>query len=283
MIGFLHASRAHRLLSLNDKAPPFTFIVALSTGPAHHNTSLLLATTCEMPKQQRNPRTGRLLRQTLHYTNFKQRASRGLRPEAKKEAKQLFKAGQILSKPLEESETLTVILLALLVLAWDDDDLFDDDDRDILLILACVSIMMYAYYLTRHRSLRDRWDEIMDIPEEVELQPVERYPIKRARIDEYPDDDVARNDTNFSKNELRQFNQKFGLDEEVRVPCGNSMFSLRTSFDLLSYQSGKFLGGDDRRWSYVFGFFMEHLAIRYRNLILLFLYIIHTLVQSYIL
>jgi hypothetical protein len=188
-------------------------------------------------------------------------------------ASQLLREGQRVDPLIDRDRALATVFIAIYKRKRPQQKIFLA--LSLLLLLRATGLKEY------YNDLRDAWDEIMDVPSDDEAAPVHRHPVRFTRIDEFPGDDEAQLNTNFNLSQLHQLNGLFGLDEHVRVPIRESgKFYVFHREALLIYTFIKLkkghthvdmahtaTGGEPRRWSYGFNYFVKYVDHRYRNLI----------------
>jgi hypothetical protein len=105
---------------------------------------------------------------------------------------------------------------------------------------------------------------LCDIPLEEENEASYKHPVQWNRIESFQNDNEANSKTNFSKIELHDLVERFGMEDSVRVPITNSTSCyLFNREELLIYTLIKMKTGgchthfveyithsDSRRWTY---------------------------------
>jgi len=190
-----------------------------------------------MPKTVRNPRTGRLRRQTTHYTNRNHR-SKALTPNDVQSAIKVQQAIQqnrhrIVSVVSSASAAVVASMLAVMG---------GLDPSQFLLWAALLGVA--TQIAITQQQLYYRIDSmISDMTPEEEAEPVARLAPSFRRIDHFATEDQARCNTNFTKSQLQDLIVKFAMPEMVRVGYGQGTSRRHYNFhreELLIYMLMKF-------------------------------------------
>jgi len=118
--------------------------------------------------------------------------------------------------------------------------------------------------------------EIGDL-QPIDFLPAQHHPAKWNRIECFRDDADCINSTRFTKAQLYQLIDLFGLDELIRVPCGRFSYCFHREemicYMLIKMRSGsthafmddKLTGGDQTRWTYGYRWIVNYLANNFRH------------------
>lgn len=90
--------------------------------------------------------------------------------------------------------------------------------------LGTIAILAAALYQQKYLVLRHDDELLCDIPLEEENEASYKHPTRWQRIEELQNDNDANNKTNFTKGELYELVEQFGMEDIVRVPIPNCTF-----------------------------------------------------------
>jgi len=159
------------------------------------------------------------------------------------------------------------------------------DNGDIGIISSIIARAAMSFYLFETNFWAGLDAMLFDIPWEEEHQQLHWSPRRYRRIADFFDDDEARCCTRFTVDELRILNDLFGLPNVVRIPAGRQRGPHAhcyefTKEELLIYTLMKQalgethtglcdsrIGGDSRRWSAGYRWFLLYLNRRYDNIL----------------
>jgi hypothetical protein len=224
-----------------------------------------------MPQTIVNPRTGLKRRQPPRSTTRKRRAN-SLYTTKRDIAQRLQNEMKLTRKNISMILVVAIVcLVRIRILRAREHD--QDNQASIARLhrLGTIALLAAALYQQKYLVLRHEDELLCDIPLEEENEASYKHPARWQRIEDFQNDNESNNKTNYTKGELWELVEHFGMEDIVRVPIPNS--TSRYTFhreELLIYTLIKMKTGvahtymeeyvthsDARRWSYGYKHFVR--------------------------